>query len=128
MDTVLNLCTPDVRWLVPGRPVLEGREAGRQLLQAPRVKLLALRASDVRVEQSGDLACKTSRYEARYRTAEQEKVSRGHPPLDSTPGQGSVAGGAGDVAGGGVTSGGSLPNKRMQLPALPSKNVGFRAN
>lgn len=77
METVLNLCTPDVRWLVPGRPVLEGREAGRHLLQAPRVKLLALRASDVRVEQSGDLACKTSRYEARYRTAKQEKVSRG---------------------------------------------------
>ena len=58
VDTVLNLCTPDVRWLVPGRPALEGRQAGRELLQAPRVKLLALRASDVRVEQSGSCPAK----------------------------------------------------------------------
>lgn len=77
VETVLDLCTADVRWLVPGRPVLEGREAGRQLLQAPRVKLIALEANDVRIEQRGDLACKTARYEARYRTAEREKVSRG---------------------------------------------------
>jgi ketosteroid isomerase-like protein len=68
VETVLDLCTPDVRWLAPGRPVL---------LQAPRVKLVALRASDVRIEQGGDLACKTSRYEARYRTAKREKVGRG---------------------------------------------------
>jgi uncharacterized protein (TIGR02246 family) len=77
VESILRLCTPDVRWLVPGRPVLEGREAGRQLLQAPQVALLALRAGDVRVEQSGELAWKTSRYETRYRTGEQEKIARG---------------------------------------------------
>ena len=77
VEAILYLCTPDVRWLVPGRPVLQGHEAGRKLLQAPQVELLALRASDVRVEQSGDLACKTSRYEARYRTGQEGRVSRG---------------------------------------------------
>jgi uncharacterized protein (TIGR02246 family) len=77
VEAILDLCTPDVRWLVPGRPVLEGHEAGRQLLQAPQVELLALRAGDVWVEQSGDLACKTSRYETRYRTGEQERIARG---------------------------------------------------
>jgi uncharacterized protein (TIGR02246 family) len=74
---ILQLCTPDVRWLVPGRSVLEGREAGRELLQTPEVELLALRTADMRVEQSGDLACKTSRYEARYRTGRQEIIGRG---------------------------------------------------
>jgi ketosteroid isomerase-like protein len=77
VETILDLCTPDVRWLVPGRPVLEGREAGRQLLQTPQVELLALQAGDVRVEQSGNLACKTSRYETRYRTGKQDKIGRG---------------------------------------------------
>jgi uncharacterized protein (TIGR02246 family) len=77
IESILRLCTPDVRWMVPGRPVLEGREAGRHLLQPPQVELLALQTSDVRVEQSGELACKTSRYETRYRTGEQERVARG---------------------------------------------------
>jgi ketosteroid isomerase-like protein len=77
VESILQLCTPDVRWLVSGRPVLEGREAGRQLLQAPQVELLALWAGDGRVEQSGDLACKTSHYETRYRSGKQEKIGRG---------------------------------------------------
>jgi uncharacterized protein (TIGR02246 family) len=77
VETILQLCTPDVRWLVPGRPILEGRKAGRQLLQPLQVELLALQATDVRVEQSGELACKTSRYETRYRIGEQERVARG---------------------------------------------------
>jgi uncharacterized protein (TIGR02246 family) len=77
IEGVLCLCTPDVRWLVPGRPVLEGREAALQLLQAAQVDLLDIRASDLRVEHSGDLAVKTSRYETRYRTGAQESVARG---------------------------------------------------
>ena len=77
IDGILRLCTPDVRWLVPGRPVLEGREAGRELLQAPQVELLGLWTGDVRVEQSGELACKTSRFETRYGAGEQEKIARG---------------------------------------------------
>jgi uncharacterized protein (TIGR02246 family) len=77
VEGILRLCTPDVRWLVPGHPVLEGREAGRQLLRVSQVELLGLHADDVRIEQSGDLACKTSRYETRYRTGEQERMARG---------------------------------------------------
>jgi ketosteroid isomerase-like protein len=77
VESILRLCTPDVRWLVPGHPVLEGREAGRQLLRAPQVEILGLRADDVRIEQSGELACKTSRYETRYRIGEGERIARG---------------------------------------------------
>jgi uncharacterized protein (TIGR02246 family) len=77
VEGVLCLCTPDVRWLVAGRPALEGREAARQLLQTAQVELLDLRAGDVRVEHSGELAFKTSRYETRYRTGGRERVACG---------------------------------------------------
>jgi uncharacterized protein (TIGR02246 family) len=77
VDGVLRLCTPDVRWLVPGRPALEGPEAALPLLQAAQVDLLEIRTSDLRVEHSGDLAVKTSRYETRYRTDGKESVARG---------------------------------------------------
>ncbi len=77
IEGVFRLCTPDVRWLVPGSPVLEGREAGRQLLQAAHVALLDIRAGDVRIEHSGELGFKTSRYETRYHSGGQEEVARG---------------------------------------------------
>ena len=77
VEGILCLCTPDVQWLVPGHRLLEGREAGRQLLQAGGVELMDIRAGDLRVEHSGELAFKTSRYETRYRTGGQEGVMRG---------------------------------------------------
>jgi uncharacterized protein (TIGR02246 family) len=77
VEGILRLCTPDVRWLVPGRPVQEGREAGRQLLQAAGVELIDVRASDLRVEHSGDLAFKISRYETRYRAGNRERATCG---------------------------------------------------
>jgi len=77
IDAVLCLCTHDVRWLVPGRPAVEGREAARQLLQAGQVDLLEIRTSDLRVECSGELAFKSSRYETCYRMDGEEKVARG---------------------------------------------------
>jgi uncharacterized protein (TIGR02246 family) len=77
IEGVLCLCTPDARWLVPGRPALEGREAALQLLQTAQVDLLDIRASDLRIEHSGDLALKTSRYETRYRRDGEESVARG---------------------------------------------------
>jgi uncharacterized protein (TIGR02246 family) len=77
IEGMLGLCTPDVRWLVPGRPALEGRDAARQLLQAGQAQLLDIRAGDLRVEHSGDLAVKTSRYETRSRTGGRERVARG---------------------------------------------------
>jgi ketosteroid isomerase-like protein len=77
IEGMLRLCTPDVRWLVPGGLALEGRAAALQLLQAEQADLLDIRASDLRVEYSGTLALKTSRYETRYRTGGKESVARG---------------------------------------------------
>jgi uncharacterized protein (TIGR02246 family) len=67
IEGVLTLCTPDVRWLPPGCEMLVGRETGRRLLTNSQVDLESIEASDVRVEVSGDLAVKTSRYETHYR-------------------------------------------------------------
>ena len=66
IEAVLCLCTHDVRWLVPGRASVEGREATRQLLQAGQADLRDIRTGDLRVDCSGELAVKTSRYETRY--------------------------------------------------------------
>ena len=77
IEGMLRLCTPDVRWLVPGGTALEGLEAGRELLEAARGELLDIRAGDLRVERCGGLAFKTSRYETRYRKSGQEGVVRG---------------------------------------------------
>jgi uncharacterized protein (TIGR02246 family) len=77
LEGVLHLCTPDVRWLVPGRTALQGREAARQLLQSAPGQVLDIRVDDLRIEHSGELAFKTSRYETRYRSGGQERVARG---------------------------------------------------
>jgi uncharacterized protein (TIGR02246 family) len=78
VEGVLRLCTHDVRWLAPGRPVLEGREAGRELLQTAGVELLGICTGELRIEHSGALAFKTTRYETRYRAhGGQEEVARG---------------------------------------------------
>lgn len=77
-EGVLRLCTDDVRWLAPGRPVLQGREAGRELLQTGCVELLSISVGDLRIERSGTLAFKTARYETQYRApGGPEEVSRG---------------------------------------------------
>ena len=77
VESILRLCTPDIVWLPPGRPGLEGHEAGRQLLQSGSAEVLDIRTSEIRVQQSGDLAVKTSRYETRYRTPGQDGIGRG---------------------------------------------------
>jgi len=56
---------------------VEGQEAARLLLRQARGELLGIRTRDVRIEQSGELALKTSRYETRYRTEGGERVARG---------------------------------------------------
>jgi ketosteroid isomerase-like protein len=77
IEGVLALCTPDVRWLVPGIGLLVGPEAGRQLLSESQGKLEAITVTEVRIEVSGGLAYKTGRYEARSRVHGEAQVSRG---------------------------------------------------
>lgn len=63
---VLDLCAPDVTWMVPGRAPLEGRDAVRRLLAGGTARIQDLSAHDVRVRGHGRLAYKTCRYRTRY--------------------------------------------------------------
>ena len=59
--------------------MLVGREAGRRLLTDAQVEFENIQASDLQIQISEDLACKTSRYETRYRLPAQGElhVTRG---------------------------------------------------
>ena len=63
---VLQYCTDDVRWLVPGGREVVGKDAARQLLMPARITIHSIATSDIRVEGSGGLAYKTAVYETRY--------------------------------------------------------------
>ena len=63
---VLQYCTDDVRWLVPGGREVVGKDAARQLLMPAGITIRSIATSDVRVEGSGGLAYKTAAYETRY--------------------------------------------------------------
>ena len=56
IEAVLRLCTADVRWLTPGSGEAVGPAAGRRLLSIASVQLEDIRATDIRIEVSGDLA------------------------------------------------------------------------
>ncbi len=66
-EALLDLCTSDVQWLVPGGGLTVGREAGRRHLAGGPGRLEAITTTVLQIETSGDLAYKTSSYEARYR-------------------------------------------------------------
>lgn len=66
-ETVVTLCTDDVRWLLPNSAIVEGKEAGRRLLQDPSVRLEEIQTSEMRVEGTDRFAYKTCRDETRFR-------------------------------------------------------------
>jgi ketosteroid isomerase-like protein len=79
IEGVLRLCTVDVRWLTPGSGEVVGRAAGRRLLNAGSAELEHIRTTDIRIEVSGGLAYKTSRFETGYRqpTSAQTHLTNG---------------------------------------------------
>lgn len=78
-DTVLAFCTDDVRWLLPNSAIVEGKDAGRRLLEDASVRLERIQTTDMRVEGSGTLAYKTCRYETRFRAqgGSKQRLARG---------------------------------------------------
>ena len=63
---VVDLCTADVQWLVPGAPPVVGKEEIAKYLAAHHVKLETIDATDPAVAGSGTIAYLTSNYHARY--------------------------------------------------------------
>lgn len=76
---VLDFCVADVAWMVPGRDILVGREAVSCLLSKPTTEILKLETSDIRIQGSGTMAYKTSRYRTLFRVIEggQEQITQG---------------------------------------------------
>lgn len=66
-ETVLALCTDDIRWLVPNSPIVQGEDAARRFLEGASVPLEEIHTTDMRVKGTDTLAYKTCRYETRFR-------------------------------------------------------------
>jgi ketosteroid isomerase-like protein len=73
-EAVLRLCTDDVRWLTPNSGELLGPAAVRRFLSSGADCPDGIRATNIRIEVSGALACKTSRFETRLRVSESGQV------------------------------------------------------
>jgi uncharacterized protein (TIGR02246 family) len=75
---LLDFCTDDVRWMIPGSEVLVGKEAARSLLVHPGTRIVDIQTEDVEVCGSGDIAYKTSKYTTRFVAGgNTEQVARG---------------------------------------------------
>jgi uncharacterized protein (TIGR02246 family) len=72
IEAVVRLCTDDVRWLTPHSGELLGLEAVRRFLSSSADRPNDIQATDIRIEVSGALACKTSRFASRLRASESE--------------------------------------------------------
>lgn len=65
---VVDLCTADVMWLVPGAPPVVGKEEITKYLGAHRVKLETIDVTEPSVDGSGRIGYLTSNYCARFFT------------------------------------------------------------
>jgi uncharacterized protein (TIGR02246 family) len=63
---VLELCTEDVRWLVPNGAPVEGKSAAASLLGSGTHRIEYIQVTDLRIDGSGTTAYKTGRFETRY--------------------------------------------------------------
>jgi uncharacterized protein (TIGR02246 family) len=76
---VLELCTDDVRWMVPNSEVLVGKEAAKSMLADTSIKILAIETEDIEIRGSGFVAYKTSKYRTRFfiEGTQEEQIAQG---------------------------------------------------
>lgn len=65
---VLQLCTADVRWLVPHSEMMVGHDAARSLLVQPGLQILDIATAGIDIQGSDRLAYKTCRYRTTFTT------------------------------------------------------------
>jgi ketosteroid isomerase-like protein len=63
---VVELCTADVKWLVPDAPPIEGKAEIAKYLASHHVKLETIEVSDPSIEGNETIAYLTSNYRACY--------------------------------------------------------------
>ena len=69
-DSVLSLCTDDVEWVPPGGASIFGRDAGRDLLVTPAIRLLSIQITDFVLDGAEGRAIKVCRYETVFEVTE----------------------------------------------------------
>lgn len=69
-EAVLSLCTEDVEWMPPGGPSIFGRDAGRDLLLTPAVRLLSIQITGFVLDGAEGRAIKACRYETVFELTE----------------------------------------------------------
>jgi ketosteroid isomerase-like protein len=76
---VLELCTDDVRWMVPNSEVIVGKDAAKPMLADTSIKILAIETQDIDIRGSGFVAYKTSKYTTRFfmEGTQEEQVAQG---------------------------------------------------
>jgi len=70
VESVLSLCTEDVAWVPPGGPLVFGREAGRDVLVTPGIRLLSIQITDFMLDGAEGRAIKACRYETVFELTE----------------------------------------------------------
>lgn len=79
IESVLSLCTEDVEWVPPGGPSIFGRDAGRDLLVTPAIRLLSIQITDFVLDGAEGRAIKACRYETVFELTDTRirEVARG---------------------------------------------------
>ena len=71
---VVDLCTADAQWLVPGAPPVAGKEQIAKYLAAHHVKIETIDVTDPSIDGNGRIAYLTSYYRTRYSTEDLSDV------------------------------------------------------
>ena len=64
LNAMLDLCTPDIRFIPPNVPTKQGKDAVHEFLQESRDVIMQLEISNMNIEISGSLAYKTASFVA----------------------------------------------------------------
>jgi len=69
VQSILDLCSSEIRFFPPDRPIIVGKDAVREFLQSGSDSINEIEISDIYVEVSGSLAYKTAQYLTRLRAS-----------------------------------------------------------
>jgi uncharacterized protein (TIGR02246 family) len=74
VDAMLSLCSSDIRLIPPDLPILQGKQAIREFLQAPQESINRINISNIHVEIGGTLALKTASFVSEFRGISNSQV------------------------------------------------------
>lgn len=75
VQSILDLCSSEIRFFPPDRPIIQGKEAVREFLLSGSDSIDEIEISNIHVEASGSLAYKTAQYFTRLRVSSDKEVT-----------------------------------------------------